>query len=703
MVAVSQPARPLQAGRPWPLGASVDAGGVNFAVCSAHAEAIELCVFDDRGGALRWSAPLPARTDDVWHGRLEGAGAGLVYGLRAHGPWAPHAGQRFNPAKLLLDPWARELAGDFRWDPRHRGDDAADPARPDPRDNADAAFKARVVAPEPFDWGDDAPPRTPWADSVLYELHLRGFTRRLPGVPAALRGSYAGLASDAAIAHLRRLGVTAVCLLPVQQFLSEERLLRLGLSNYWGYNPIAWFCPHPAYGSAAPGRALRDELRTMVRRLHAAGLEVILDVVYNHTAETDATGPTLSWRGLDNARWYRLDPADPARYDNPSGCGNALDLQQPRALQLVTDSLRWWVEQFHVDGFRFDLAPILARGDHGFEPRAAFFAALAQDPVLGRVKLIAEPWDLGVGGYQLGGFPAGWREWNDRFRDATRAFWLGHPVDRGEFAQRLCASADRFQHPLRSPSASVNFVTAHDGFTLRDLVSYERRHNEANGEDNRDGAEHNLSCNGGVEGDTDDAAIRARRAQLQRALLATLLLAQGTPLLCAGAELGHTQRGNNNAYCQDNELGWLDWAAADQGLIDWTAALIALRRRIQLLPDRWLSGGPDADGRVDLGWRRADGAELSAADWHDRSQRTLGALFGSPADGGPPWLLLVNAAGAAARLRLPDGSWRLACDSAAGTIAAPAAPDHDTAPAPLHTVDCELPPHALWLLRREPA
>ena len=693
---MSGPAQRLDAGRPWPLGASLDADGINFAVPSTHATAIELCVYDDDGRSERWRAPLPARTGDVWHGRLPGAGAGLVYGLRAHGPWAPREGQRFNPAKLLLDPWAREIVGEFRWDPRHRGDDAANPARPDPRDNADAACKARVAGDDGFDWGDDAPPRTAWANTVLYEVHVRGFSRRHPGVPAAQRGSFAALAGDAAIAHFRRLGVTALSLLPVQQFISEERLVRLGLANYWGYNTLGFFCPHPAYGSAGGGQALRNEFRTMVHRLHAAGLEVILDVVYNHSAETDELGPTLSWRGLDNAGWYRLDPDDRARYDNPTGCGNAFDLRTPRVLQMVMDSLRWWVEQMHVDGFRFDLAPVLGRGDAGFDRRAAFFAALAQDPVLARVKLIAEPWDIGPGGYQLANFPTGWREWNDQFRDTVRAFWLGHPADRGGFAQRLCASSDRFQQRLRLPSASVNFVTAHDGFTLRDLLSFDQRHNQANGEDNRDGHAHNLSWNCGAEGDSADPAVRQRRARLQRSLLATLLLAQGTPMLSAGDELGHSQRGNNNAYCQDNELSWLAWAQADEALVEWTAALVALRRHARLFPDEWLTGRPDAAGRTDLAWLRADGQPLAPADWHDPTDRVLGALFGTPADGGPPWLLLVNGGRDDADMQLPEGRWRLVLDSAVGVVVSQGG---DTATPPL-AGRCPLPAHGVVLLRR---
>jgi glycogen operon protein len=675
------------------MGASVVAGGVNVAVFAPNASRLELCVYDDAGTHERLRADLPARTGGVWHGHLPGAGAGLVYGLRAHGPWAPHDGHRFNPARLLLDPWAREVVGAFRWDERQRGHAGGDPARPDPRDNGDIACKARVVGDDGYDWRGDAPPAVPWADTVVYELHVRGFTKRHPGVPAAERGTFAGLASDAAIAHFRRLGVTTLELLPVHQFIDEERLVRLGLANYWGYNTLGFFCPHPRYGRRGAGRALRDEFRDMVGRLHAAGLEVVLDVVFNHTAESDETGPTLAWRGLDNANWYRLDADDRAAYENPTGTGNALDLRHPHALQLVTDSLRWWVEQFHVDGFRFDLAPVLARGDRGFEPRAAFFAAIAQDPVLQGIKLIAEPWDIGPGGYQLGAFPTGWSEWNDRFRDTMRAFWLGHPVDRGEFARRLCASADLFQRRHRAPSASLNFVTAHDGFTLRDLVSYDERHNEANGEGNRDGHGRNLGWNCGVEGETDDPVVRDRRARLQRALLATLLLAQGTPMLGAGDELGHGQRGNNNPYCQDNELTWLDWAGADPALTDWVATLIRARRDWRLFPDAWTTGRADAAGRVDLDWLRPDGRAPTIADWQDGTERVLGARLGAPHDAGPPWLVLFNAGSAEREFVLPEGRWRLRLCSLPGAIV----PGEDAAPL---AARCPLPARCLRVLRR---
>ncbi|MGL6112841.1 MAG: glycogen debranching protein GlgX [Rubrivivax sp.] len=681
----------LRAGRPWPLGASVDAQGVNFAVFSAQATAIELCLYDASGKTEIARSALPGRSGDIWHGYLDGAAAGMVYGLRAHGPWAPHAGLRFNARKLLLDPYAREIVGAFSWDDAHRGDEAQHPQHPDRRDNGAAALKARVVD-DHFDWQDDAAPATPWANTVLYELHVRGFTKLHPGVPEAQRGTYAGLASDAAIAHLRRLGITAVSLLPVHRFIDEERLVRMGLRNHWGYNTLGFFCPEPRYASAdaSDGQAVRDEFRHMVRRLHAAGIEIILDVVFNHTAETDAFGPTLCWRGLDNTSYYRLVEGHPEAYENHSGCGNTLDLRHPRVLQMVMDSLRYWVREMHVDGFRFDLATALGRGRHGFERDSAFFACLAQDPLLAGVKLIAEPWDIGAGGYQLGQFPAGWLEWNDRFRDTMRAFWLGGDCTRGEFARRLCASSDLFQQRQRAPCASVNYIVSHDGFTLRDLVSYDLRHNQVNGEDNRDGHAHNLSWNCGWEGDTCDPDVLALRARLQRAFLATLLLAQGTPMLAAGDELGHSQQGNNNPYCQDNPLTWIDWPQADEPLIDFSARLLQLRRQGLPLGAEWFTGRADEHGAVDLLWRRADGLALAHDDWHDPTSRVLGALITRP--GRTPRLLLwFNAGDRGARVVLPDGYWQVLLDSVA----------HDVPPLRLQG-SLPLPARSVWLLCQNP-
>jgi glycogen operon protein len=645
------------------MGATAEAGGVNFAVFSATAQRIDLCLFDESGTRHVATHALPARTGDVWHGFVPDARAGLIYGLRAHGRWAPGEGWRFNPHKLLLDPWAREIVGTFDWRDEHFGHLRGNPMRMNQIDNASVALKARVVD-DHYDWQGDTPPLTAPDDTVLYELHVRGFTIRNPNVPPAQRGTYAGLASDAALAHFKALGVTALSLLPVHQHLDEERLGPLRLSNYWGYNTIGFFCPHPAYAMSPEGRAVRDEFRTMVRKLHAAGLEVILDVVYNHTAETDAFGPHLCWRGLDDANWYR-HPADrPEAYENDTGCGNTVDLRHPRVIQFVMDSLRWWVAEMHVDGFRFDLAPVLGRGSEGFQRHHPFFAAVAQDPVLARVKLIAEPWDIGPGGYRLGDFPTGWMEWNDKFRDTMRAFWLGHECTRGDFAQRLCGSANIFRTRGRAPAEGVNYIAAHDGFTLNDLVSYEKRHNLANAEHNHDGHAHNLSRNFGVEGQTADAAVLKVRARVQRALIACNVLAQGTPMLAAGAELGHTQGGNNNAYCQDNEMSWLDWPAADVALQAFTARVLAIRRQWRPLDGHWYDGITGADGRADLAWRTPGGAALSAAGWQDWQQRALAVHIGQPGREGPPLLLLVNAHAHDVTFELPPGPWSCLLDTA---------------------------------------
>ncbi len=656
-----------EAGRPWPLGAHCDGdGGVNFAVFSAHAEAIELCLFDATGTNELQRIALPGRSGDVWHGRLRGIGPGQVYGLRAHGPWAPAHGQRFNAHKLLLDPYAREIVGRFEWRGEHFGGERADPARMDRRDNASFALKARVVDERLEREGEarERRPYTPLANTVLYEAHVKGLTMRHPGVPDPLRGSCAGLASDAMLAHLQRLGVTAVSLLPVHQHLDEQRLVAQGLTNYWGYNTVGFFAVEPRYASGAGGLSPRQEFRAMVRRLHAAGIEVILDVVYNHTAETDENGPTISWRGLDNLSYYRTLAAQPGAYENVTGCGNTLDLRQPRVLQMVMDSLRYWAETMNVDGFRFDLATVLGRGDHGFDARAAFFHAVAQDPVLAGLKMIAEPWDIGPGGYQLGRFPRDWLEWNDRFRDGVRSFWLGGASTRGEFAQRLCASSDLFHANGREPAASVNFLVAHDGFTLRDLLTYERKRNEANGEDNRDGHSANLGWNCGVEGPTDDPKVLALRSRLQRALLATLLLAQGTPMLAAGDELGHSQGGNNNLYCQDNAATWIAWPHADDTLIAFTSRLIALRADSLPLAGHWYSGQPGGNGLHDLGWLREDGQPLAGDDWRDLRPRALGALIGAPGRAAAPLLLLANAETEEIRFALPAGRWTAVLDTA---------------------------------------
>ncbi len=677
---------PLTTGLPYPLGATLQADGVNFAVASEYARFVELCVFDDSGQSELARYRLPGHSDGVWHGHLAGARAGLVYGLRAHGPYSPQAGHRFNPHKLLLDPYAREIVGRFEWRDEHFGyrrGHADEASSFDNRDNAAFALKARVA--ETLTPLAARPDPRPAAEVVLYELHVKGFTRLHPDVPEAHRGTYAGLAHPAVIEHLRKLGVTTLSLLPVHYALTEERLTRLGLVNYWGYNTIGFFCPDPRL-STTPGDtgAARREFRAMVEALHGAGLEVVIDVVFNHTAESDETGPTLSMRGLDNANWYRLLPGDAARYENVTGCGNTVDVSHPRVTQFVLDCLRYWVSEMGVDGFRFDLAPVLGRTAHGFDPQAPFFAALAQDPTLSRARLIAEPWDIGHGGYQLGRFPGRWLEWNDRFRDGMRQFWLMRSVDRAEFARRLLASSDRFHQGTRSPLASVNHVSAHDGFTLRDLVSYRHKHNEANGEANSDGHNANYSVNCGIEGPTTDPAVNAERGRLVRALLAAMLLAQGTPMLAAGDELGHSQDGNNNAYCQDSALAWIDWQDADALLAGFVARLTALRRELPALrQDRWLSDQLRADGRRDVDWHDPAGHEMTAARWHAADCHCLTVTISPP--GAETVVLVFNAGPRTQECVLPDGRWRCVLDS--GEPAAPErAVDGGTIEAPPQSV-----------------
>ena len=661
---------PIEAGRPWPIGATWDGSGINFAVFSAHAQAIDLCLFDPQGRRETARHRLPARTGDVWHGYLAGTEPGLVYGLRAHGVWRPDKGHRFNPAKLLLDPWAREIVGRFEWADEHFSADREHPKEMDTRDNGASALKARVVhlPNDGFDWGDECSPGTSLEDTVLYELHTKGFSKANPAVPEALRGTYAGLGHAASIAHLRGLGVTALSLLPVHQMIGEERLVAMGLSNYWGYNSIGFFSPDPRLAGAAAqaeggGAALRNEFRAMVKSLHAAGIEVILDVVFNHTSEGDGSGPAISFKGLDNASYYRLAPDTVGGYENDTGCGNMLDLRHPRVLQLVMDSLRHWVTEMHVDGYRFDLATVLGRGDAGFDRHAAFFAAVAQDPVLARVKMIAEPWDIGPGGYQVGGFPNGWAEWNDKFRDDVRAFWLRHPSTRGAFAQRLCGSSDVYQARRRAAAESVNYVISHDGFSLRDLLSFDAKRNDANGEENRDGTPNNLSFNCGAEGPSADPLVTALRSRLQRALIATNLLAQGTPMLCAGDELGHTQDGNNNPYCQDNATTWIAWSEADADLIAFTQRVLALRRAARPFGTRWYSGLTDPLGLHDLAWLNGDGTPLQGEAWLDPSTRLLGVLIGEPGRAKAPLLLIANADAEDRTFLLPAGVWEVLLDT----------------------------------------
>ncbi len=655
------------------MGSHFDGHGINFAVFSAHAKAIELCLFDATGSQELARMMLCGHTGDVWHGYLAGAQPGLVYGLRAHGPWRPERGHRFDASKLLLDPYARDIVGEFIWPDVPV---ASDPLQPLPtpvptHDNASRALKARVVH-DAFDWQDDRPPHTPLADSVLYECHVKGFTQLNPHIPAQLRGTYAGLGHPASVSYLQSLGITAVSLLPVHYSVDEERLVRMGLSNYWGYNTLGFFCVNPHLASGTDGQSPRDEFRSMVHTLHAAGLEVILDVVYNHTAEAGHEGPTISFRGLDNASYYRLSPNNPIHYKNFSGCGNTLDVRQPKVLQLVMDSLRYWVSDMHVDGFRFDLATVLGRGDFSFSAQAPFFAAVAQDPVLSRVKMIAEPWDLGPDGYQLSGFPGGWLEWNDQFRDSMRRFWVQSAASpqvpvanstRGDFAMRLCASSDLYQGRNRAPAESLNYTVSHDGFTLRDLLSYNQRHNLANGEDNRDGHGNNINFNCGAEGPSNDPAVNTLRASLQRTLLASTLLAQGTPMLCAGDELGHTQGGNNNPYCQDNPIAWINWTDLDSNLLAFTQRVIALRHQLQPFANHWYSGVADAQGICDLSWWNADGGALQYSAWHLPLDRTLACLIGKPGRSATPLLLLVNASASPQVFVLPKGEWHALLDT----------------------------------------
>jgi glycogen operon protein len=688
----------MTAGLPFPLGATLTPRGVNFALFSENAEAVDLCLFDAAGTHEMTRHRLAHKTDGVWHAELPGVAAGVVYGYRVHGPYAPDRGHRFNANKLLLDPYAREIVGRFTSRAENFGYERDHPDEHrsfDRRDNAAYALKARVAAPLPAP--HIAPPHTPVADTVLYEVHVKGFTKLHPDIAREQRGTYAGLAHPRAIEHLTRLGITAVSLLPVHFSVPEGRLEGQGLTNYWGYNTIGFFTPDARLSSTPHDpAATRAEFRAMVDALHAAGIEVILDVVYNHSAEGDARGPTISLRGIDNASYYKLAHDDRSRYENFTGCGNTINIGHPRVTQLVLDSLRYWVGDMAVDGFRFDLGPVLGRTNRDFDAHAPFFTALAQDPVLARAKLIAEPWDVGPHGYQLGRFPGRFLEWNDRFRDGARLFWLSRGVTRGEFARRLTASSDRFHHGTRLPTASVNFVAAHDGFTLRDVVSYNHKHNHANGEHNHDGHHANFSHNSGHEGPTPDAAINAHRARLQRALLATALMAQGTPMLLGGDELGRTQRGNNNAYCQDNEVSWFDWAHADRALADFVAHLIRLRRELPALRlVSWLNDHADADGHRDSTWLAADAVAsraMTVDDWHDTQRHCLGLLL-TPRDATPA-LLMANAEPAAVTFALPAGHWVRRLDSSSG----------DCSALPINTGTIDVPAQAVLLLSgAEPA
>jgi isoamylase len=639
-------------GRPSPLGATVRDGGINFAVASGVAEAMEVCLFDEGGAERR--VRLPDYDDGVWHGFVPGAGFGQAYGYRVHGPWDPGRGVRCNPAKLLLDPYARAVHGQVAFGPEVYDYDQGNPDAASTLDSAGHVPHSLVID-ETFDWGDDAPPRRDYADTVIYEVHVKGFTMRHPGVPEPLRGSYAGLGHEAATEHLTSLGITAVELLPVHQYVPDYFLLQRGLTNYWGYQTIGYFAPHHAYSAAVrSGQAGAQvaEFKAMVRALHLAGLEVILDVVFNHTAEGGQDGPALCFRGLDNAAYYRLDPDDPSRYYDTTGTGNTVDAGSPVALRLIMDSLRYWLTEMHVDGFRFDLAATLARQDGGFSRWSAFFDLVAQDPVVSQAKLIAEPWDVGqMDSYDLGRFPTQWHEWNGKYRDTMRDFWRSQKIGGlGEFATRFAGSSDLYGSERRRPTASVNLITVHDGFTLRDLVSYDTKHNEANGEDNRDGTDDNRSWNCGAEGPTPDPEVLDLRARQSRAMLSTLLLSFGVPMLLGGDELGRTQDGNNNAYCQDNEISWFDWSAVDAGLLEFTRRLLAFRQAHPVFRRHRFLTGVEASA---LSWYTPAGTAMTDADWGDPNALALGIyLDGSDdPDHGPDgqplldddFLVLVNA------------------------------------------------------------
>jgi len=668
------PATPVWPGKPYPLGATWDGEGVNFALFSEHAERVDLVVFERSGRVGPITIPLGEHTDQVWHCCLPLARPGLLYGYRVHGPYSPSDGHRFNPSKLLLDPYAKSIRGTIRWSDAHFGYRIGHPRADlsfDRRNNAAGMPRCEVIDPA-FTWGDDRSPSVPWSDTVIYELHVKGFTARHPDVPPHMRGTYGALGTQPVIDHLLKLGVTTVELMPIQSFVDDRHLIEKGLRNYWGYNTIGFFAPDARY--TATGHI--NEFRTMVRRLHSAGIEVILDVVYNHTAEGNHLGPTLCFRGIDNAAYYRLSPTDPRYYVDYTGCGNTLNMTHPRVLQLIMDSLRYWVTEMHVDGFRFDLASALARELHDVERLGTFFDIIHQDPTLSQVKLIAEPWDLGEGGYQVGNFPVGWAEWNDKYRRTVRRYWKGDPGVLGELAYRLTGSSDLYESSGRLPYASVNFVTAHDGFTLDDLVSYNEKHNDANLDGNRDGETHNESWNCGVEGPTDDPEILNLRRRQKRNFLATLLLSHGVPMLLAGDELGRTQRGNNNTYCQDNERSWVDWDGIDAALVDFTARLVHLRREHPAFRRRRFvrrSGEPIGQSML---WLTPTGEEMSEHDWRNAFARCVGLLLYAEGclDVDPygrrieddEFLLLLNAHYEPIDFTLPDrsGVWHRVIDTA---------------------------------------
>jgi len=662
----------LTEGVAYPLGATPMDGGVNFALFSQHAESVELCLFDDTGQQEIARLPLPGYTDHVWHGRVEGLPVGTFYGYRVHGPFEPQSGHRFNPHKLLLDPYAKAISGPFIWGDEYYAYDLADPSLDfsfERTDNARTMPKGVVVEPT-------APPEplakpVPWSDTIVYELHVKGFTKLNTLLPEQLRGTYAGLGSEPVVRYLKELGITSVELLPVHYCIDEHFLIKRNLVNYWGYNTLNFFTPHPAYMSG------RDpaEFKQMVSNLHEAGIEVLLDVVYNHTAEGNHLGPTLSFRGIDNRSYYSLLSQDARFYVNDTGCGNTLNVKHPRVLQMVMDSLRYWATEMGVDGFRFDLATVLGREEHGFDPCGGFFDAVRQDPVLNTKKLIAEPWDIGPGGYQMGHFPTGWAEWNDRYRDTVRRYWRGDAGMLPEFARRIHGSSDLFEHTGRKPYSTLNFVTSHDGFTLRDLVSYNQRHNHANKEQNNDGHHANFSCNFGVEGPTKNERIDALRVRQQRNLLATLLLSQGTPMLLAGDEVGRSQLGNNNAYCQDNETNWLNWQSLEKShwdLREFVRNVIRVRREFPLLRSPFYIHKPEEQliqAGYNIHWLNKLGEPMKEIDWSQPEERCLGWLLESVVNARCVHCLLTlfNAGDKPVTFTLPGGwYWVALLDTAAG-------------------------------------
>jgi glycogen operon protein len=657
------------AGSPHPLGATWDGRGTNFALFSANATKVELCLFDRDARRETERIIMPERTDDVWHVYLSHVTPGQLYGYRVHGPYAPEAGHRFNPNKLLIDPYSKRLGGHFVWTDMHfgyrTGSKQADMSL-DRRDNARNMYKSVVVEPA-HSWSQHRRPMVPWEDTIIYEAHVKGLTKTREDIPPGMRGVFRGLSEPAMIAHLRRLGVTAVELLPMHAFLDDRPLLDRGLRNYWGYNTLSFFAPEARYAS---NNNIND-FRATVAALHDAGIEVILDVVYNHTCEGNQMGPTLCYRGIDNASYYWLMPDNARYYDDFTGTGNSLKLAHPRVLQMVMDSLRLWVEAYHVDGFRFDLASTLGRGP-AFDRNAPFFAAVRQDPVLANVKMIAEPWDIGLGGYQVGGFPNGWSEWNDAYRKTVRRFWRGEGNLIGDLAHAMTASSVQFQHDGRGPRASINHVTVHDGFTLADLVSYEHKHNEANGEDNRDGSDDNNSTNCGVEGPTDDPSILAMRRKLRRNQLATLFLAQGVPLLLAGDEAGNSQNGNNNTYCQDDEIGWTHWGnlGTEDDMTAFVGELTQLRQRFpQLKPHHWAEG-KRADGSYDVKWLTPSGAEMGEGDWSFPDGRFLSYVLAAVHEKGQPLFIVLNGADEAVDVTFPEwpntAQWQRVLDTSDG-------------------------------------